>query len=150
MCRRRHLVQMTGSEGQNGNSLAAYRAAPGDDSSGSIRQVDSQCIFVKTKEKASSSRCWTQWCLHSLQSWTSRTALYAWGALRSGRTSGGADLSPVSVEAGIGVRKCGGHQPTSRYRHRCGGYHIGAGRTQGRNKLCTHQQCPSFPNPTRS
>lgn len=78
------------------------------------------------------------------------------GAIRMGGsavgpyTSGGADLSPVSVEVGIGVRKCVGHQPTSRYRHRCGGYPIGAGRTQGRNKLCTHQQCPSFPNPTRS
>ena len=67
MCRRRHRVQMTGSEGQNGNSLAAYRAAPGDDSSGSIRQVDSQRIFVRTKEKESSSRCWIQWCLHSFR-----------------------------------------------------------------------------------
>ena len=77
------------------------------------------------------------------------------GAIRMGGSAVGPYIrwrgsAPVSVEVGIGVRKCVGHQPTSRYRHRCGGYHIGAGRTPGRNKLCTHQQCPPFPNPTRS
>ena len=75
---------------------------------------------------------------------------YTHGGLCGRAVHSVARICPLSVEARIGVRKCVGHQPKSGYRHRCGGYHIGAGRTPGRNKLCTHQQCPPFPNPTRS